>query len=238
MVARFLVRVPWSGGDVHWARASAVVFGAAVLTISWVNTRIPTEWLPGAGAQVLLLGAGAVAAFHAFGAAWRPSPRRIGVAFGGGTAAMFLVLVAWFLPAFRDAQPNAPLTADIVRERAYRPDAAVVACSDPVRVQRDLLFDARVVVQERCDLWALAASSHPFLLVLGPEEARSLARLPQVREIATYRGLPATALTFGGLVAGVEPQPLALVANFDTDDPVAEVKRKKDRKRALRDGEP
>ena len=39
-------------------------------------------------------------------------------------------------------------------------------------------------------------------------------------------------------VAGVEPQPLALVANFDTDDPVAEVKRKKDRKRALRDGEP
>jgi hypothetical protein len=30
---------------------------------------------------------------------------------------------------------------------------------------------------------------------------------------------------------------LALAANFETDDPVAEVKRKKDRKRALRDEE-
>jgi hypothetical protein len=28
---------------------------------------------------------------------------------------------------------------------------------------------------------------------------------------------------------------MALVANFETDDPLAEVKRKKDRKRALRD---
>ena len=238
VVARFLVRVPWNAGDVLWSRAAAAALGAAVLAISWVNTRVPTEWLPGAAAQVLLLGVGAVAAFHAFGAARRPSPRRIGAAFGGSTAALFLVLVAWFLPAFRSAQPNAPLTADVVRERGYRPDAVVVACSDPVRVQRDLLFDARVVVGERCDLWGLAASSHPFLLLLGPEEALSLALLPQVREVATYRGLPATALTFGGLVAGAQPQPLVLVANFATDDPVAEVKRKKDRKRALRDLEP
>jgi 4-amino-4-deoxy-L-arabinose transferase-like glycosyltransferase len=237
VVARFLVGLAWSAGDVRWARAAAAVLGVAVLAISWVNTRVPTEWLPGAGAQVLLLGVGAVAAFHAFAAARRPSPRRIGVVFGAGTAAVFFVLAAWFLPAFRGAQPNGSLTADVLRERAYRPDAAVVLCSDPVRVQRDLLFDARIVAAERCDLWALAASPHPFLLVLDAGEARSLALLPRVREVATYRGLPATALTFGGLVSGAQPQALALVANFDTDDPVAEVKRKKDRKRALRDEE-
>jgi len=179
-----------------------------------------------------------IAAVSALMAARRPAPGRVAAALGGGTAAVFLVLVAWFLPAFRRAQPNAPLTADVVRERRFRPEAAVALCSDPARVQRDLLFDARIVVEERCDLWALAASSHPFLLVLGPGELLSLARLPQVREVGTYRGLPATALTFSGLVAGVEPRPLALVANFDTDDPVAEVKRKKDRKRALRDVAP
>jgi 4-amino-4-deoxy-L-arabinose transferase-like glycosyltransferase len=239
VVARFLVGVAWNAVDVHWARVSAVAFGAVILAIGWVNTRVPTQWLPGATAQALLLGVGAVAASQAFAAGWRPSPRRIGVVLGGGTVAVFFVLAAWFLPAFRAAQPNGPLTADVVRERAYRPDAGVVLCSDPVRVQRDLLFDARIVVEERCDLWALAASSHPFLLVLGAEEEQSLALLPKAREVATYRGLPGTALTFGGLVTGVPPQPrtLALVANFETDDPVAEVKRKKDRKRALRDTE-
>ena len=72
-----------------------------------------------------------------------------------------------------------------------------------------------------CGAWP--RRPHPFLLVLGPEEAQSLARLPRVREVATYRGLPATALTFGGLVGGMEAQTLALVANFATDDPVAEI---------------
>jgi hypothetical protein len=150
---------------------------------------------------------------------------------------VFLVLAACFLPAFRAAQPSAPLTADVMRERGYRPDASVALCSDPARVQRDLLFEARIAVVERCDLWALAASSHPFLLVLAPGEAESLSLLPQLREIGTYRALPATALTFGGLATGVMAQPVILAANFWTDDPEAEAKRKKDRKRALREAE-
>jgi hypothetical protein len=127
------------------------------------------------------------------------------------------------------------MTQDVLRERHYRPDAAVVMCSDPARVQRDLLFAARIVVAERCDLWALASSPQPFLFLLGPDETHSL--LPQLRPVAGYRALPATALTLSGVLAGVQPQAVALVANFETDDPVAEIKRKKDRKRLLRDDE-
>ena len=230
VVARFLTARDWNAVDRRWAQAAAVAFAAGILLVPWTTSRVPLEWLAPAPAQVVLALVSVVAAVAALMAARRAAPGRVAAALGGGTAAVFLVLAAWFLPAFRRAQPNGPLTADVVRERGFRPEAAVVLCSDPARVQRDLLFDARIVVEERCDLWALAASSRPFLLVLGPQEALSL--LPQVREVATYRAVPATALTFGGLVAGVEPQPLTLAANFDTDDPVAEIKRKKDRKRA------
>ena len=238
VVARFLTARHWKAIDRRWAQAAAAAFAAGILLVPLAAGRVPLDWLAPAPAQVVLVVVTVTAAFLALIAAWRPAPGLVAAALGGGTAAVFLVLASWFLPAFRGAQPNGRLTADVVRERRYRPDAAVVLCSDPVRVQRDLLFDARIVVQERCDLWGLAASSHPFLLVLGPEEAQSLALLPQVREIATYRGLPATALTLGGIFTGLQPQPLALVANFDTDDPVAEVKRKKDRKRALREEDP
>ena len=58
--------------------------------------------------------------------------------------------------------------------------------------------------------------------------------LDSLREVATYRYLPSAALTLRGLFAGVAPQELSLVANFATADPVAETKRKRDRKRALR----
>jgi 4-amino-4-deoxy-L-arabinose transferase-like glycosyltransferase len=238
VVARWLVATPWNAGDVRWARAAAAAFGAVMLAIPWLNTRVPAEWLPGGVAVALLLVVGAVSAFHAFVAAWRPTPRRISAAFGGGSAATFLVLAAFFLPAFRAAQPNVALTEDVLRERRFQPRAQVALCSDPARVQRDVLFAARLAAVERCDLWSLAASPHPFLLVLSKDEFASLARLPNVRPVADYRALPATALTLGGLVEGVSAETIVLAANFETDDPVAEVKRKKDRKRALREDDP
>ena len=76
---------------------------------------------------------------------------------------------------------------DVARELRFRADATVVACGDPARVQRDLLFQVRAVVQERCDLWALASSRQPFLLLLGPNERRSLVGAEGVREIDAYR---------------------------------------------------
>jgi hypothetical protein len=78
------------------------------------------------------------------------------------------------VPAFHRAQPQAAIVEDVARELRYRGDATVVACGDPARVQRDLLFQVRVVLEERCDLWALASSRRPFLLLLGPNERRSL----------------------------------------------------------------
>jgi 4-amino-4-deoxy-L-arabinose transferase-like glycosyltransferase len=232
---RFLVARPWDPLDRRWAQVAALAFALGMMAVPWTTSRVPQEWLAPAAGQALLVVAAVAAALLALDAARRPTPARIGAALGGGTALVFLVLAAWFLPAFRGAQPNQALTADVARERGYRPDAGVALCSDPARVQRDLLFGARIVSEERCDLWALAASPHPFLFVLGPGEAQSLMLLPRVRPVAEYRALPATALTFGGLATGVEAQDLYLVANFETADPVAETKRKKDRKLALRD---
>ena len=42
------------------------------------------------------------------------------------------------------------------------------------------------------------------------------------------------AMTLGQILSGLEPEPVVLLANYHTDDPVAETKRVKDRKRALR----
>ncbi len=85
--------------------------------VPWTTARVPLEWLAPAPAQVVLALVSVTAAVVALMAARRPAPGRVAAALGGGTAAVFLVLVAWFLPAFRRAQPNGPLTADVVRER-------------------------------------------------------------------------------------------------------------------------
>jgi hypothetical protein len=109
-----------------------------------------------------------------------------------------------------------------------------VACADPSRAERDLLFHARVVVIQRCDLWGLAPSRTPFLFLLSAAERASLASLPAFREISVHRYLPATVLTLDGLREKREPGVITLAANYRTDDPVAETKRKQDRKREMR----
>jgi hypothetical protein len=109
-----------------------------------------------------------------------------------------------------------------------------VACTDPARVERDVLFLARVTVERRCDLWSVAPSRVPFLFLLRPEEEGSLQAIPGFREVARYRYLPAATLTLSGFL---DPRPVGLVvlgANFATDDPVAETRRKKQRKQELR----
>ena len=56
-----------------------------------------------------------------------------------------------------------------------------------------------------------------------------------MREIDRYPFLPATALSLEGVLEREQPSELTLAANFGTDDPVAESKRRRDRKRALRE---
>jgi hypothetical protein len=149
---------------------------------------------------------------------------------------LFLAAVTVFLPAFRAAQPNEAILADVLRERRYRPDAGMALCHDAPRVQRDILFHARLAVEERCDVWAPASSSAPFLLLLQPEERRSLAAVPGFRVVSEHDALSGRDLTLRGLLRGPRPEGVVLAANFDTDDPVAERKRKKERKRALASG--
>jgi 4-amino-4-deoxy-L-arabinose transferase-like glycosyltransferase len=225
---------PWDRTDRAWARAALVAFALLALVPAALQAHIPTDWLPGSPSQVALIAVGALTALAAALAATRPSSERLAAVFAGGTAATLALLAGAFLPAFRAAQPNAAVVADVQRERAWRPDAELAACGDPARVGRDLLFHARLTAQDRCDVWNPASSRLPFLLLVGTEERRSLESVPGIREVAVYRCIPAAAMTVGQILAGLKTESLVLLANYHSDDPVAETKRVKDRKRALR----
>jgi hypothetical protein len=224
----------WDDLDRLWARAALVAFAAIALAPVALQARIPTEWLPSWPVQVALVGLGSAVSLSAALAATRPTARRTAAVLAGGTAATFALLAGAFLPVFRAAQPNAAVVADVVRERAWRPDATVAVCGDPARVARDLLFQARLVAQERCDVWGPASSRLPFLLLVSPEQRRSLESVPGIREVGVYHCVPAAAMTLGQILGGLEVEPFVLLANYRTDDPVAEIKRRQDRKRALR----
>jgi len=224
----------WDAADRSWARAALLAFAVIALMPAAMEARLPVDWLPRWPAQVALIALGAVVALAAALAALRPSPVRVAAVFAGGTTATLALLTAVFLPAFRAAQPNGDVVEDVRRERAWRPDAALAVCGDPARTARDLLFEARVVAQERCDVWNPASSRLPYLLLVGPEQGRTLQAVPGIREIGTYRCVPAAALTLGHMIAGLGEERFVLLANFKTADPVAEVKRRRDRKRALR----
>lgn len=233
VVGRFLATVPWRTLERNWARVVLALAAVALALFPAFLAAQPARWAPPRAVLGILSALFASAVLACAWAALAPKPART-----AGTLALSAALVIGSLgglvvPAYHAAQPNRAVAEDVRRERRYRPDATVVACGDPARVQRDLLFHARTVMDERCDLWALAASSQPFLLLLDPDERRSLLAAEGVREVARYAYLPASALTLAGVVARPEPSEMTLAANFATDDPVAETKRKRDRKRAL-----
>jgi hypothetical protein len=221
--------------DRAWARATLLAFALIALVPAALEARLPTDWLPRWPAQVALIGLGAAIALTAALAALRPSPARVAAVLAGGTAVTFVLLAAAFLPAFRAAQPNAEVVADVQRERRWRPDAVLAVCDDPARTSRDLLFEARVVVQERCDVWNPASSRLPFMLMVGGDQAEALEAVPGIREVARYRCVPAAAMTLGQILSGLEVESFVLLANYRTADPVAEIKRRRDRKHALRE---
>lgn len=235
IVGRFLAAGSWSPIDRGVLRAAALVFAGLVGAAAWATHRLPAEWLPGAvarGALALVVAAvcaGAVLVWT------RPTVPRVLATLGGGALALHVLLAVAFLPAFRYGQPNAQVVEDVARELAYRNEATLAGCTDTTRVQRDLLFFLRRAVEERCDLWSVAASRLPYLIMATPNEAQALAAVPTVREVGVYRALPATALSFRGILDGPQPETLLLLANFTTADPVAEAKRKKDRRKALKD---
>jgi hypothetical protein len=131
------------------------------------------------------------------------------------------VLAAFFLPAFWGGQPNRKIAADVRREQLFRPDATVALCADPSRAERDILFRARVAVEQRCDQWSLAASREPYLLLMRPEVRRSFRAVPGFREVDRYPVLPANVLTLAGLREPPRPEEMVLGANYGTADPEA-----------------
>jgi len=217
-----------------WARAALLLLASVFGLLPSARGAIAPEWLPSGGAIAFVGGLAVLGALAFVAAAFEPRPSRVLATLSATTAGVFLGLVTLFLPAFWAAQPNREIVADVMRERQFRPEAEVVACADPSRAERDLLFYARIVVRTRCDLWSLAPSKTPFLFLLSPAERASLASVPGFREIRSHRYLPATVLTLDGLVARRPPGLITLAANYKTDDPVAENKRRQDRKRELR----
>ena len=235
LLGRYLAATPWSGLDRWWARV-------VLLAEGW-STR-----LPGAASAA---GAGRVAAGGASRAAgcWRCSPSgpsccwpwprrpcraRVLAALAGIVAAAWFLAVAFFLPAFARSQPNRAMVEDVARERQYRPDLRLAYCSDPTRVRRDVLFEVRLAATAECELWSLAGSRAPYLLLATPAEDASFRVDPRYRHVATYQYLPADALTLGGLFSLRGPALIMLVANYPTRDPVARVKRNREY-RKLRD---
>jgi len=221
----------WGRRERIWARAVCALCAALLAALPLVVGVFPSEWMP---APTLLVALPAAAALACALAALRPRPGLVMGALAGVSAVACLAAGALLVPAFARAQPNAAVSADVAREWRYRPDVTVAVCDDEARVQRAVLFFARVPVQQQCDLWGAATSPLPFLLLLRQPERASLESIEGLREVATYRYLPAQALTFHGLLAGAGPARLSLMANYATSDPVAEVKRKRDRKRAIR----
>ncbi len=220
-------------------RAWAAVLALALCGLALLPAPFDPRWLPAAPIPSALRGVLIVGGAALLLLAWRPDPRRLIATLAATSAAASLLLFAAYAPAFRAAQPNVELTADVERERRFVPEAQLVYCDDSARAERDVLFHARHAGWHECGLWAFAGDERPFLFLLTPEEEASLRGAAELREVSRYPMLGATALGLRGLLAGVEPTEVVLLANYATNDPVAEKKRKrefrKERKRAIRE---
>jgi 4-amino-4-deoxy-L-arabinose transferase-like glycosyltransferase len=233
LIGRHLAAVPWRGLDRVWARGVLVVAAAAIVFLLLRPPQVPGAWLPGAGTRALLLAVLVASAAAFVLVAVRPTAGRVAAALAASPAVAWLVLVASFLPAFAAAQPNRAIAADVARERLYRPNLRLAYCSDPSRARRDILLGVRLAATEQCDLWSLAASRTPYLLLVTPSEDASFRAIPRYRHVATYRYLPATALTLEGLFSLPTPGEIRLGANFRTTDPIAERERKREYRKAI-----
>jgi 4-amino-4-deoxy-L-arabinose transferase-like glycosyltransferase len=234
LIGRFFVAVPWRRRERIWAGTVLLLLVAALAVAVLRPPRLPGEWLPGKGAVTLLAAVLAGSALAALAVARRPTPRRVMSLLAVAMGAAWLVVAAFFLPAFSQRQPNRAIVRDVARELRYRPDLRLATCADPARARRDILFHARLTVEERCgNLWPVVASRRPYLLLISPRMDRSFRASRRYRHVATYRYLPARVLTLGGLFSNPEPGELVLAANFATDDPVADRKRRKEYRQML-----
>jgi 4-amino-4-deoxy-L-arabinose transferase-like glycosyltransferase len=230
-LGRVFAAEPWPGLARHLSRAWLVATAAGLVLLARGPASLPREWLPSPPVLAACAAAAVAGAVLCLWAARRPGPGRTLGVLAGVSAALVLVLGAVFVPAFAAAQPQQALLEEVRQELAYRPDASLVWCSDPARVQRAVLFEARRAGQERCDLWAAAAAA-PALFILDAEAQQSVGQT--LRGISQHRYLPASTLTLRGLVSPAGPGWLYLSANFASDSPLARRREAQAYKRAVR----
>ena len=233
VIGRYLCAVPWKPADRAWARLVVLLVAAGLAFVLLRPPRIPDGWLPGAAPRGLLVAVLVAGAALLLAVALRPTAARALATLAALVAAAWLVLVVFFLPAFAAAQPNRAIVADVARERLYRPDLRMAFCSDPTRVRRDVLLHVRLAAVAECDLWSLAGSREPYLLLATPAQDASFRADPRYREVARYPYVPASALTLGGLFSIREAGEVVVGANFATTDPEAERKRKREYRKAI-----
>jgi 4-amino-4-deoxy-L-arabinose transferase len=221
----------WHRAERYVVRAWLVAAAAALVVVAGGPADLPHEWLPPAPVLTACAAVAVAGALVCAGAALGVAPRRTLGALAVVSAGVALSLGALFVPAFAAAQPQQALLEDVREELRYRPDATLVQCGDPARVQRAVLFEARRAGVERCDLWAAAADA-PALFVLDAEAQQSVGQT--LRGISRHRYLPADTLTFRGLFSPARPAWLYLAANFATDSPAALRREAQAWKRAVR----
>ena len=235
VIGDFLAAIDWSRREALFTRGVVGLLTALLVALAVSPWILPAAWRPQPAILfVLAPGLVLVAALLAY-AAWAPSPQRLPAAVALASASAHLAAVSWMVPSFVRAQPNARVLADVARERAYRPAAGFAFCSDPTRVARDVLFHERLAGLDSCDaLFAAAGGRLPYLLLVSEAERQSIARIEFVREVGDYEYLAPTAFSAVSVLSKPEPKRLYLLANFDTDEPVAMERWRKERKRALR----
>jgi 4-amino-4-deoxy-L-arabinose transferase-like glycosyltransferase len=210
VIGHYFGAVPWGRLDRIWGRVVLLLAGLLVAVAPAAIWQLPSDWLPPPAlflALALLLLGGSLACVLATRSI---TPQRTLVAMSSAAVLLFLSVNAVFLPTFRAAQPQQAVVEAVLRVRQQHPDAALIFCEDHARLQRDLLFYARITAQRRCDLKAAATSAPPLLLLLQPDERAALVTL---RGLGEYRYLPASALTLRGFLAGLHPSTVMLVAN-------------------------
>jgi len=208
VIGRYFGVVPWGRLDRIWGCVVVLLVGVVVVVAPAAIWQLPSDWLP-PPALVLalalpLLGGGLACLMTALSV----TPQRTLAVMGTAAVLLFFSVNAVFLPALRGVQPQQAVAEDVRRVRQHQPEAGLIFCDDHARLQRDLLFHARVVAQQRCDLKAAASSPQPLLL-----QAEERAALVALRELGEYRYLPASALTLRGFLAGLRPSTVILMAN-------------------------
>lgn len=214
VMARYFLTAQWGRAARGFVSVTLIAMAAALGLLIWAMWRIPAGWGPEGVVLSMVVVALAAAALACVFCAARPRPRSTLTILIAVSAVAFAMVEQVILPAFHDAQPNRAIAEWARRESERRPELRVAAREDFSAVSRELHFDARMLLERSSDPVSLAASPHPYLLIAEPAEAAELARIPNVRILAEYRYLPSSIFSRKGLVSGVEPRSLALVANF------------------------